>query len=505
MTGSPAPRAAARTLRGIALRRSLRLRLALWCGSIVCSVVTLEALYGYAIHSRTNYDELDGQVRKVTEHVTEELLRATNSNDRAQVLAGALGLGVRVALYDSAGRTLSAGAPSDALSPSAALPVVNPRRVLSGTPRAPYGLLETLAPAVHDTVPNRGSFGLVTNGPSRWRVYVLPLNGLVLTDGSVARYLVGIAALSDLDSSLRRVWLFMIWVAVLGNIVTFVTAWVLAGRALHPVLALTEAASTIARSGALSERVPANMPRDELGRLAETFNELLERLERAQAVQSRFVSDASHELRAPLTVIQANLELLAHRPAMASPERATAVREAHAEAARLSRLVADLLVLARADAGVPLRLEPVELDRVVMDVIGAARHLALHLHLEIATLDPVVVSGSADQLKQLVLNLVENATSNTPADGRVTVTLRRVNAVAEIEVRDTGIGISADDLPRVFERFYRADPARSRDAGGTGLGLSIALWIAQQHGGDIVIASERGRGTIATVRLPVSS
>lgn len=487
------------------MRRSLRLRLALWCGSVICGVVTLVALYGYAIHSRTNYDELDAQVRNVTEHVTEELLRATSSNDRAHAVAGALGLGVRVALYDSAGRRLSAGAPSDALSPSADLPAVNPRRVMTGTPRAPYGLLETLAPMVHDTVPNRGAFGLVADGLLRWRIYVLPLNGLVLTDGSVARYAVGIATLSDLDSSLRRVWLFMMLIAALGNVVTFVTAWVLAGRALHPVLVLTEAASTIARSGAFSQRVPANMPRDELGRLAETFNELLERLERAQAVQARFVSDASHELRAPLTVIQANLELLAHRPAMASPEREAAVREAHAEAARLGRLVADLLVLARADAGIPLRREPVELDRVVMDVIGAARHLALHLRLEIVTLDPVVVSGSADRLKQLVFNLVENAIKYTPADGRVTVALRRVNAVAEIEVRDTGIGISADDLPRVFERFYRADPARTRDARGTGLGLSIALWIAQQHGGDIVIVSELGRGTIATVRLPVSS
>ena len=467
-------------------------------------MVTLVAVYGYAVHSRTNYDELDQQMRKVTEHVSEELMRAATSNDRAHILSGALGLGVRVTLYDSAGKTLHVSTFPVDLAPPMTQPVVNPRRVLLESPRTPYGLLESLAPAVHDTVPKRGAFGLVTNGPSRWRLYAVPLNGTLVINGSSARYVAGVATLSDLDSSLRRVRFFMIWVAILGNVVTFLTGWVLAGRALHPVLILTAAASTIARTGALSERVPANLPRDELGRLAETFNELLDRLERAHAVQSRFVSDASHELRAPLSIIQANLELLAHRPTMASSERTAAVHEAHAEAARLSRLVDDLLVLARADAGIPLRFKSVELDRVIMDVIGAARHLAQHLRLEIATVDPVTVSGSADQLKQLVLNLVENAITNTPARGRVTVALRRVNGVAEIEVRDTGIGISADDIPRVFERFYRADPARTRNSRGTGLGLSIALWIAHQHGGDIALVSELGRGTIATVRIPLA-
>ena len=202
-------------------------------------------------------------------------------------------------------------------------------------------------------------------------------------------------------------------------------------------------------------------------------------------------------------MIQANLELLEHQPAMSAAERDAAVQVAHTEAARLARLVADLLVLARADTGVPVRHDPVDLDRVVVAVLDEARLLAPHRRIAIATLDPAVVAGDADRIKQLVLNLVGNAMKYTPADGRITVALRRAGPVAEIEVRDTGIGIPAADLPRVFERFYRADPARTRDAGGTGLGLSIALWIARQHGGDIVLASEPGRGTVATVRLPV--
>ena len=479
---------------------SLRLRLALWCGGIICTVVILVALYGYAVHSRTHYDELDGLLRNVTGNVARELARAANADDRAHVLAGARGLGVGVALYDSAGRSLSEGAPS-----GSDLPAVSPSRIMAGPSRAPYGPLAALAPMVHPIVRAPGTFGLIENGLQRWRVYVLPVDTSMQVDGHVARYVVATASLMELDMSLRRVWRFMMLIAVVGNVVTFATGWLLAGRALRPVLTLTEAARRIARSGAFAQRVPTDMPRDELGRLAETFNEMLERLERSHAAQARFVSDASHELRAPLTVIQANLELLEHQPAMSAVEREAAVQVAHAETARLARLVADLLVLARADTGVPMRHDQVDLDRIVLDVLDEARLVAPLRRIEIATLDPVVVAGDADRLKQLVLNLVENAIRYTSVDGRISARLRRVGAVAEIEVRDNGIGIPAGDLPRVFERFYRADPARTRNAGGTGLGLSIALWIARQHGGDIVLASEPGRGTVATVRLPVST
>ncbi len=480
------------------MRSSLRLRLALWCGGIICTVVILVALYGYAVHSRTHYDELDGLLRTVTGHVASELARAPNSDDRALILAGARGLGVGVALYDSAGRPLSAGG-----SAASGLPRVNPNSVIAGPPRAPYGPLAALAPVVHHVVRAPGSFGLIESGLERWRIYVLPVDASMLADGRVARFVVGTAPLLELDMSLRRVWRFMMLIAVMGNLITFATGWLLAGRALRPVLMLTEAAGTIARSGAFAQRVPADMPRDELGRLAETFNEMLERLERSHAAQARFVSDASHELRAPLTVIQANLELLEHRPEMSAAEREDAIRAAHAETARLVRLVADLLVLARADTGVPMRHDAVEVDRIVVAVLDEARLIAPHRRISIGTLDPAVVAGDADRIKQLVLNLVENALKYTPADGRITVALRRTGLIAEIEVRDTGIGIPAADLPHVFERFYRADPARTRDAGGTGLGLSIALWIARQHGGEIALASEPGRGTVATVRLPV--
>jgi signal transduction histidine kinase len=160
--------------------------------------------------------------------------------------------------------------------------------------------------------------------------------------------------------------------------------------------------------------------------------------------------------------------------------------------------------LARADAGVPSRREKVELDRAVLQVLGEARHLAHGQRLEIGVVEPVVIRGDPDRLKQLFFNVIENAIKYAPADGRVLVSITRDTDAAIVKVSDTGIGISETDLPHVFERFYRADPARSRDPGGSGLGLSIVRWVAGQHGGSVDITSEPGRGTTVTVRLPVA-
>lgn len=174
--------------------------------------------------------------------------------------------------------------------------------------------------------------------------------------------------------------------------------------------------------------------------------------------------------------------------------------EASRQTRRLAVLVAGLLTLARADAGVVPRAQRLKLDRVLINAFGEARHLARGQRLAVERLEPMLVDGDPDRLKLLVRVLLDNALKYTPAEGRVTVALRRDGPVAENTVRDTGVSIRPDGLPRVFEHFYRADPARSRDPGGTGLGLPIARWIARQHGGDVTLASALERGTTATVR-----
>ena len=291
-----------------------------------------------------------------------------------------------------------------------------------------------------------------------------------------------------------------------GVVVALAAGWLMAGRALRPVAALTETARAITKSRDLGRRVPVTSDTGELGQLTATINEMLVSLEEAYEAQKRFVSDASHELRAPLTAIQANLELLGRVVSGGAAERAEALREASREAQRLADLVADLLALARADAGVSLRRERVEVDRLALGALAAARHLARGHRLEVGEIEPADVEGDADKLRQLLLALLDNAIKYTPPAGTVTLGVARSgDGRVTLTVRDTGVGIPADALPRVFERFYRADPARARDPGGTGLGLPIARWIAEQHGGDITLESTPGRGTTAVVHLPLAA
>ena len=474
------------------MTRSLRLRLALWYCALTGAVVVLVCLYSYAVHSRAHYDELDAMLRGATRHVAGELGTAGTDAERARILTSAHRLGTEVRLYGADGRRHT-------LLPTPPAIDVDVRAVLAG-PRPAYPVLAALAPALHPAEHGPGVFGLTRGADgARWRVFVLPDT----TPDGTPHYLATVLSLAHLDASVRQFARLMVVMAVLGCALTFLAGWLIAGRALRPVAVLTDTARSIAQSRVFSGRVAVGAPRDELGRLGTTFNEMLASLEQAYAAQQRFVSDASHELRAPITVIQANLELLQRHTAMSPAERQQAIDEAFTETARLARLVADLLMLARADAGAPIRHERVELDRVLMDVLGEARHLTRGQRLEIGAVEPVVVEGDPDRLTQLLLIPIDNALRYTPAGGHITVALRRHRDTAEVSVRDTGIGVAPDELPHVFERFYRADPARSRAPGGTGLGLGIARWIAVQHGGTIELASAPGQGTTVSIRLPV--
>ena len=468
---------------------SLRLRLALWYGGLAGVLVLLVCTYSYAVHGRAHYDEVDAMLATSAEHVAAEVRAAGTAGQRAAVLQASIAMGPTVRIYGADGSLRSQ---ADSASP---VPPVQLSDILtSGAP--PYPFAARYAPSLHMSDMHAGTFG-VLRGAERWRLYATP-------DSGRGEYLVAFAPLATIDASVSRFGALMIAMAIIGTVLAFLAGWAVAATALRPVAAVTRTAGAIARSREFSRRVSTDAIRsrqDELGRLAATFNEMLASLEQAYSAQQQFVSDASHELRAPLTSIQANLELLRDRKDMSSAERATAVTEAAAEATRLGRLVADLLALARADAGVALRREDVELDRTVMDVVGEARHLVRGQQLDIDAMEPCAIRGDPDRIKQLLLILVDNAIKYTPSPGRVSVSLRRDDSVAIFEVRDAGIGISDADLPRVFERFYRADRARSRDPGGTGLGLAIARWIAAEHGAALELASAPGRGTTATVRF----
>ncbi|MCL6526031.1 MAG: HAMP domain-containing histidine kinase [Thermaceae bacterium] len=224
------------------------------------------------------------------------------------------------------------------------------------------------------------------------------------------------------------------------------------------------------------------------------------RLRELVEAQKRFLADAAHELRAPLTAIRGNLELLLRFPQMQAEERKEALHEAEAEAARLERLIHDLLSLARGEAGLGFEFSEVPLHEVVLEAWNEARHFGKGHGFELDGLEPAWVQGQRDRLKQLALIFLENAVKYTPPEGHIRLSLRCQDQSVLLRVSDTGPGIPREDLSRIFERFYRV--RRPNDPGGSGLGLSIARWIVEGHGGKIWLESELGKGTVACAQLP---
>jgi heavy metal sensor kinase len=292
----------------------------------------------------------------------------------------------------------------------------------------------------------------------------------------------------------------------LGLVVTAVGAFMLSGRSLRPLTRITTTARQIGRSGDLSQRIDLPKTGDEVQDLAETFNEMLERLADAFAAERRFVSDASHELRTPLTALRGNAEILLRQVAAGRLDEADAVEiltDIRDESERMGRLVQNLLTLARADVGWRPDLEPLELDVLASDIARLATPLAGDHRLTVDIEDEVDVIGNADQLKQLLLIMLDNAFSYTPEHGEVKLTVRRRSHRAELVVSDDGPGIPAEQLERVFDRFYRGEAARNQRTAGAGLGLAIARWIVECHYGDVTAHSEPNAGTSLIVTLPL--
>lgn len=281
--------------------------------------------------------------------------------------------------------------------------------------------------------------------------------------------------------------------------------WI-AGAALRPIGEATNTALEITRTGRLDRRVPVHgPPTDEVGRLIATFNEMLARIESLFLKQKRFSADVSHELRTPLTAILGNISLLKRSHKLPPAEQFDMLAEIEGEADRMRRLVSDLLLLAQADADLVLAHDQVELDTLLLEVYRQARRQSSQHEIRLLHEDQAIVLGDADRLRQVFVNLVNNAIQYTPAGGRIDLSLTCRGDYAEITVADTGQGIAPEDLPYIFDRFYRADKARSHAAGGTGLGLSIVKWVVDAHHGEISVQSRAGFGATFSVRLPLAA
>ncbi|HNP71088.1 MAG TPA: ATP-binding protein [Kouleothrix sp.] len=279
-------------------------------------------------------------------------------------------------------------------------------------------------------------------------------------------------------------------------------AW-LAARALLPVGQVAHTTRQIVRAEDLAQRVPAAPGDDEIAQLTATINEMLERLETLFTSQRRFVADVSHELRTPLAAMRGNLEILRRGAARDPHELDMSLAAMEREVNRLVRLASDLLLLAQAEVGMQLRRGPVALDELVLEVIRDLAPLAQAVTLLPEVDEQVEVIGDRDRLKQALLNMVVNAIQHTPPGGKVGIGLACAGGRALLSVSDTGVGIATDDLPRVFERFFRADKSRSRAAGGAGLGLAIVKWVAEVHGGGVQASSVAGQGSRFQLWLPL--
>lgn len=346
-----------------------------------------------------------------------------------------------------------------------------------------------------------GTIQVIAGGPTlRYAVRPLedvPVGGAVLAGARPESVELGLTPL---------VSTFLLTLPI-GILAAYVLGWWLAFRAVAPVDRLTTEVREITDGRSLHRRVPVPLVKDEVGRLAETLNQMLSRLERSFSALRRFTADASHELKTPLTVLRAGVERALTTRGM--PQEALAdLEETLQEINRMTELVDTLLTLARADEGTaPLHLEPVDLRALLLDTEETGELLAEPAGVSVsveATEGPVIVQADPSRFRQLVMNLLSNAVKYTPQGGRVRLWLERDDGRVRLGVSDTGIGIAPGDLPHIFDRFYRADAARTRtaDRPGVGLGLAICKWIAEAHGGTIDVQSRPGRGTTFTVTLP---
>jgi two-component system, OmpR family, sensor kinase len=338
-------------------------------------------------------------------------------------------------------------------------------------------------------------------GNVRFRVYTVPLLGGYRLFGTLQ---VGMT-LAVVDAT-QRALLTVLFIGVLVAIASAgLAGWISTNRALSPLGDVTDVALQITRADDLSRRIPyRGNPNDEVGQLIHAFNQTLSRLEALFNTQRRFMADVGHELRTPLTVIKGNVELM-RRFGSLDEESLSSIES---EVDRLTRMVGDLLLLAQAESGkLPLDRRIIELDTLLLEAMQQMRILARdRLKLRLGDIDQVQVCGDQDRLKQVMVNLIGNAIGYTPPGGEVVVSLGKSGGQAKLVVSDNGPGIPAEDLPHIFERFYRGEKSRTRprEGKGFGLGLSIAYWIVRNHNGKIDVDSSPDLGTTFCVWLPLA-
>jgi two-component system OmpR family sensor kinase len=478
---------------------SVRVRLTAWYSAVLAVVLVLVSATTYFIVRKTSMQRTDGDLAVLADSflVTfqAELLDAPNAQGSAILSAARqsmvehrsnndifLVLGPGGEIIASSNDTFSPGARSDRSVASA----------LGSSEFQSFTKIRESKEVALETIRAEGS---------RFRAYSRQFQAndqnylLIILHSLHAQYEV-----------LETIRLTFAWMILLGLLLAGTGGYFLARRSMAPVVAMGAHARRIGATN-LHERLPVLNAKDELGQLATIFNDLLNRLDQSFERQRRFIADASHELRTPLAILRGEAEVAMSQKGRTAEDYLESLGILHEETSRLIKIVEDLFTLTRADSGqYPISQEDVYLEEVVADCAHSARTLAREKNIELSVdaASECLVRGDRELLRRMILNLLDNAIKYSAEGGRVSVACLTTTTTCQVHVTDTGPGIPPELRDRIFERFFRADPARSRSGreGGAGLGLSIALWIAQAHHGQLKLASSDAKGSHFAVFLP---
>ena len=474
--------------------QSLRFKLTLWYVFILGILLVAFSSFLYLTLSKSLYRDVDNKLRSLAEFIATESVSPLSKfgfGNIDQTLEASMNLkpvGKFIQVLDESGRI---GRKSDNLK-HVQLPIS----------------LNALKNA---------SMGLVTFETNRslsdtpLRIVTLPV-----TEKNQSMRIVQVASsLEDVEDALNTLFLILVITVPSALILTSLGGQFLAYKALKPVDQITQTARMITSQN-LNQRIAPPKVKDEISRPIETFNEMITRLDQSFRQIKQFSSDASHELKTPLTILRGEVEV-ALRKERTPPEYQKVLKSNLEEVHRMAQIVEDLLLLSRADNGeIQLNRKEINLSEILNEMVPQARFLAQPQNLLLQSLLPeekITILGDSLRIRELLLNLIENAVKYSEDGGRVTIQLSKQNSAApgekgengfaEIRVTDTGIGIAKEDQERIFDRFFRVDKARSREQGGSGLGLSICKWIVEAHQGKITVESDLRKGSSFIVLLPL--
>jgi two-component system, OmpR family, sensor kinase len=477
---------------------SVRVRLTLWYTAVLTFVLIVLALITYSIFWRSTLQRTDVNLSELSE----AFLTTLDAEAKDQIGSDSLKEAGQVAINEHRFRDHVFAIFDDAgnivVTSEGALPSAPANGSSVGGPLSSPSFQRFLdASSRTDRL-----FGKVKGGKDGYRAFArrFSSSGKTYT-------LVILQSLHAQQEMLEEVTATFAWVIPIAIVLASVGGYFLARKSLAPVVAMSSQAGRIGAAN-LHERLAVQNERDELGHLAQSFNSLLDRLSQSFERQQRFMADASHELRTPVAILRGETEVALSQEARSLKEYRESLEVLHQEATRLTHIVEDLFTLTRADAGqYPLQPRDFYLDELVGECVHSARTLALakkiSLNLEESSESPIPADESL--LRRMILNLLDNAIKYTPEGGRVTVTCKRVADEYVVAITDTGGGIPVELQPRIFERFFRADKARSRtenDGSGAGLGLSISRWIAEAHHGRLELTRSDSTGSTFTAYLP---